>query len=604
MPVVRPLRRLLWLGLACAACTGDGDQPSLYGCGGVDPEHAIEVVYPNGGEIWAKSRAVDIRWQAGEQVESVRIELLDGEDAVATISESELNDGVLEGYVVPAALPERDGYRVRISSADDASISDVSDSDFRIETRDVALSAPNGGEQLLAGEPAAITWSTVGAVDEVDLEIVSDEGEVAVIAQGVPNSGELVWTPSFDLPPAADYRVRIVDPAAEIDDQSDGVFLLDNWRFRRPVTITATSTAELTDFAVLVELEPSDPVFANAAASGADIRFASDPARPAGHDIVHYAEQWSAVDGARIWVVVPRIPAEGEVTLQMYYGAPTAATTSDRETVFPNRFVSNGDLNLGGVHEYDTFHLRANDDLEVEPGEPLEIRARIIDIEGWIDGNGAGYSGGLVGRVGEGPGGGGTSTTGAGGGAGYGGHGGYGGGDPGDAPGSGGPAYGGATGSDVAMGSGGGASDVHGGGDGGGSITLRAHTVTISGWVEANGLSGGDCVSSRCGGGGAGGGILVAAHQIRVTGEVVAMGGNGGDGYGATDDGGGGGGGGRIKLFYGGALEDAGLLRVDGGDGGYASSDGEPGVDGTLHLQAQARWEPIAEVGPEEALFP
>jgi len=596
------LLRLAWIGFACVACLGDSDRQSLYGCGGVGGE--LEVTSPDGGEVWAKGHEVTILWRGAAGVESVRIDLLHGDAVVATIAESQANTGALDGYLVPDDLPDGDSYRVRVSSAGDSALADESDDGFRIEARDLAVTSPNGGEQLLSGRLFALAWTSVGSIDVVDVELVNEAGDVVALAAGVANTGEMQWTPSFDLEPATDYRIRVVDPLAHIDDQSDELFALDNWRYRRALTFSSGSEFPATDLAVLVEIEPSAFEFVHAAADGADLRFAGDEGRANGYDVTHYTEEWSAATGARIWVQVPSLPASGSVTLHMYYGAPTAPDASHQEATLPNSFESSGDLTLGGVHEYGTFRLRAAHTLTVEPGAPLEIRARTIEIDGVIDGNGAGYAGGDWGEAGDGPGGGGTSYSGGGGGAGYGGHGGEGGWDSGDVPGSGGAPYGGATGGDFEMGSGGGGSDSRMGGDGGGAVALVAHSVTVGGDIEVNGFAGSSCTSSRCGGGGAGGGVLIEAHAINISGSVQAVGGDGGRGYTLADDCGGGGGGGRIKLLYGGSLNDTGSLWVLGGDAGGVGAQGQPGGEGTSHLQALARWEPAVDLGAEVVLFP
>jgi hypothetical protein len=90
------------------------------------------------------------------------------------------------------------------------------------------------------------------------------------------------------------------------------------------------------------------------------------------------------------------------------------------------------------------------------------------------------------------------------------------------------------------------------GGLGGGVIRLIASdSITISGFLTANGTAGGNNVSTSYGGGGggAGGGILLAATgKIAVSGAISASGGAGGRGY---YDMGGAGGLGRVRILSG-----------------------------------------------------
>jgi len=108
---------------------------------------------------------------------------------------------------------------------------------------------------------------------------------------------------------------------------------LTGWNYRRPITITNTLAQTLEDFQVKIELNSIyAEVFENANSDGSDIRFTlSDGVTK----IPYWIEEWnSANQKAIIWVNVSQIPANGETTIYMYYGNPTATSESNGDAVF------------------------------------------------------------------------------------------------------------------------------------------------------------------------------------------------------------------------------------------------------------------------------
>ena len=203
----------------------------------------------------------------------------------------------------------------------------------------------------------------------------------------------------------------------------------------------------------------------------------------------------------------------------------------------------------------------------------LAIQANVINIQGTLSGDMAGYAGG------EGPGAGteGSKNYGAGG-AGYGGRGGDGKGGK-----AGGSAYAdsvfGNPGTyDWEMGSGGGNSGIsaYKGGAGGGRIKLDSPTgsIIIDGTISTNGGSGnGWGAGAYTSGGGSGGSIWLDADLLAGGGTISA---NGGNGYDAGWSDAGGGAGGRVHIKYGGSSFNGGV-SVNGGDGPDKALSGQMG---------------------------
>ena len=107
---------------------------------------------------------------------------------------------------------------------------------------------------------------------------------------------------------------------------------LSGWSYRRAVTITNNTSTELTDYQVRIELNSSNFDFSKANADGSDIRFTKDDGETL---LAYWIEKWdSPNEEAIIWVKVPSIPANGDVTIYMYYGNPSATSESNAEAVF------------------------------------------------------------------------------------------------------------------------------------------------------------------------------------------------------------------------------------------------------------------------------
>ncbi|HNB71992.1 MAG TPA: DUF2341 domain-containing protein [Acidobacteriota bacterium] len=356
------------------------------------------------------------------------------------------------------------------------------------------------------------------------------------------------------------------------------------WLNRCALTVTSTNSSPVTGYQVLVTLNPGNFNYANANLDGSDIRFATSPTAPP-FDLNYFLESWNPGGTSRIWVNLPAIPANGTVTIYLFYTNPAATSASSFAATFPNAFVSTGTDTLTGTQTFDWFEVQAGHTLNIGAGQILSITARNVIVAGTINGVGSGNQAPGINTNGTGPGGGTTSTNSGSGGGSYGGTGGTGGLDSGDTPGTGGPTYGTQTGTDIDMGSSGGSgTGVSTGGSGGGAISILADQITVSGTIAVTGgtpLSDG---TGRGGGGGSGGAILIQGFLVTNSGDLIANGSNGATGTSTANDSGGGGGGGRIKLFAE-NLTNTGTFSVTGGIGGPfgTQAPGQPGTDGTTH---------------------
>ncbi|MCX9011075.1 MAG: DUF2341 domain-containing protein, partial [Candidatus Methanoperedens sp.] len=125
-----------------------------------------------------------------------------------------------------------------------------------------------------------------------------------------------------------------------------------SWQYYRNVTITNTGYAQ-TDYQVMVNLTGSDfPASANI--SGADIRFTE----MGGAELSYWIEEWDHANrSGRVWVNVTSVPAGGSTSIRMYYGNPSAISSSNGNATF----VFFDDFEDGTLNKWD----------EVDPGQSV-----------------------------------------------------------------------------------------------------------------------------------------------------------------------------------------------------------------------------------------
>ena len=287
---------------------------------------------------------------------------------------------------------------------------------------------------------------------------------------------------------------------------------------------------------------------------------------------------------------------------------------------------ADGDTLSGTFTNVGTFHIAAGDMVFVDLAVPLSVAAALIDIDGTLDGTGAGSAGGasvpnipvcvpsgtVTGIAGSGPGGGSGGRFGCnvhgsgGGGGGYGGVGGNSGQSIFDnaPPAPGGVMFGDATSPSINLGSGGGSGSSYNegligssgaGGAGGAAISLFG-TVDLDGAILADGANGALPIGENGagGGGGSGGGVLLDG-SLSLNGLISATGGAGVTNTLFFFSSGGGGAGGRIKLFGCSSNGQGFISDVSGGGFDQSRNDfGDPipataGGAGTIHNGATAQ---------------
>jgi len=129
----------------------------------------IEVLTPNGGEVWAKGTVQNITWNADASITYVKIELSLDSGATYTIpvAGSTANDGIHEWNVPEVAVGTTN--RIKISKLTDSSVFDTSDADFEITC---PIAPPPGNvtaTDALYPDKVVVYWDVVSGATGYDI---------------------------------------------------------------------------------------------------------------------------------------------------------------------------------------------------------------------------------------------------------------------------------------------------------------------------------------------------------------------------------------------------------------------------------------------------
>ncbi len=146
------------------------------------------------------------------------------------------------------------------------------------------------------------------------------------------------------------------------------------------ITITEQSGNDLTNYQVRLTIDNTTCPSLNWGNNGNDIRF-YDPG--SGTYLDYWIESWDDVNqNATIWVKVPSIPANGAVTIEMYYGdtslpAASNLTNTQDSYTFTEDF-SSGTINSAYWHTYSTGNGR----IQANAGQGHPAPALTMDSTG------------------------------------------------------------------------------------------------------------------------------------------------------------------------------------------------------------------------------
>jgi len=107
-----------------------------------------------------------------------------------------------------------------------------------------------------------------------------------------------------------------------------------NWRYRIPITIQERSGNNLIDYPINITIDTASLISqGKMRADCGDIRFTYVYPNGTEVRIPYWLDYGCNTQNTRIWVKVPSIPANGQVTIYMYYGNPYATSESNEAEV-------------------------------------------------------------------------------------------------------------------------------------------------------------------------------------------------------------------------------------------------------------------------------
>jgi hypothetical protein len=184
---------------------------------------------PNGGETWIVGENRDINWTRLGSIANARLDysVNGGSTYPNQITASTAASNESYTWSVPDAIGTQ--LRVKITDANDGTVSDTSNADFTVKGS-LTITAPNGGETWVVGASQNITWTKTGTIPNVKLEYsrnaFSNELQTTEIVASTPGAGlSYAWT----IPDAigSNLKVRITNLSdATVTDVSNAAFAI------------------------------------------------------------------------------------------------------------------------------------------------------------------------------------------------------------------------------------------------------------------------------------------------------------------------------------------------------------------------------------------
>ncbi|MDI6803026.1 MAG: S8 family serine peptidase [Bacteroidota bacterium] len=153
---------------------------------------SLTLTSPNGSEVWNVDSVRNITWNSANLHGKVRIEITrDNGIAFETLFPETDNDGS-EPWIVTG--PASNQVKIKITSVEVPSLTDISDASFTILVSFLTLTFPTGNEGLLVNNTYDISWSSYLAGDNMKIELSRDGGlSYDVLFNSTPNDGSEQW---------------------------------------------------------------------------------------------------------------------------------------------------------------------------------------------------------------------------------------------------------------------------------------------------------------------------------------------------------------------------------------------------------------------------
>jgi hypothetical protein len=199
---------------------------------------------PNGGEVLSGCNNAYISWTQLGIANTIYVDYsLDGGNnwnvnAISTYSNKNGPDSV--AFSIPNVNTTTARFRIHENTNQLVSLRDSSDANVTIAadaSRAITLVYPNGGESVAINSVQKVTWTSKGAVGNVNIQYSNDDGATwkwmyaftGESSENIPNTGVFHWEVYSFLSPADKIKIRIYESANPcIIDWTDNVFGLNN----------------------------------------------------------------------------------------------------------------------------------------------------------------------------------------------------------------------------------------------------------------------------------------------------------------------------------------------------------------------------------------
>ncbi|RLB05264.1 MAG: hypothetical protein DRG59_09260, partial [Deltaproteobacteria bacterium] len=192
---------------------------------------SLTLTSPNGGESWVVYSSYDITWDYTGTFSTVKLEYsTDGGGTYPNEITASTSVGTGGSGSYSWSIPDTisSSAKVRVTSNQDANVSDTSDAVFKIVGA-FTLTSPDGGEEWLVDSSHDITWVKTGSITSARLEYSTDGGTSYpnLIVSATPAANlSYTWDPIPD-DISQTVKVKISDASdSTVYDESDSDFTI------------------------------------------------------------------------------------------------------------------------------------------------------------------------------------------------------------------------------------------------------------------------------------------------------------------------------------------------------------------------------------------
>jgi hypothetical protein len=173
----------------------------------------ISVTSPYNGQVVYQEDFLSISWSSEEAGSYVSIQLYYSGSYYTTIASNTVNSGSYS-WGISSSLPTGSSYQIKITSASDSSVYDLSGY-FYIYERSLSVTYPYSEATWYQGETYSISWSSTHAGNYVKIDLYQGTSYISSITSSTYNDGSYPWTIWSSISPGSLYKIKISSTSYE-----------------------------------------------------------------------------------------------------------------------------------------------------------------------------------------------------------------------------------------------------------------------------------------------------------------------------------------------------------------------------------------------------